>query len=332
MSVLERDGRVTLAERVRLRKWPILVTVVLLVAGMAYSLLWGPVVRHRATWVFPGDIWGAYRSAHFIAWGDVGKRVRGGHAHRHLPRHPAALCSACHAHRKSRYVRELPPLHPAPHRLASARTLRDLDQLHGAVRLGCAGRTPQGLAGTTGRAVCRPGRDPVADSRVLGSSRGRSGPGARGICLGPGARRSVDRCGMAVRRSGRHPASRRAHAPRAARHVGPATSAGVASAFRPACSRAPRHASDCAVPRHRPGSPATTQLPEHRPLHAVDLPRTEARRDREVLRCRRRTGTRSSLCLAPVCSAGGRVVGATGPISSCGRRRGQWPCAASPNR
>lgn len=72
MSVFEGDQRVTLAGRVRLRKWPILVTVVVLVTGMAYSLWWSAVVRDRATWVFPGDIWGAYRSAHFIAWGSLG--------------------------------------------------------------------------------------------------------------------------------------------------------------------------------------------------------------------------------------------------------------------
>jgi len=72
MNMLEGDQRVALAGRVRLRKWPILVTVVVLVTGMAYSLAWGPVVRHRDMWVFPEDIWGAYRSAHFIGWGSLG--------------------------------------------------------------------------------------------------------------------------------------------------------------------------------------------------------------------------------------------------------------------
>ena len=62
----------TLAERMRLRRWPIMVSVVVLVTGMTYCFSWGPVVRHRAMWVFPGDIWGAYRSAHFIAWGSLG--------------------------------------------------------------------------------------------------------------------------------------------------------------------------------------------------------------------------------------------------------------------
>ena len=72
MSMLEGDRREALAGRVRLHKWPILVTILVLATGMAYSLAWGPIVRHRAMWVFPEDIWGAYRSAHFIGWGSLG--------------------------------------------------------------------------------------------------------------------------------------------------------------------------------------------------------------------------------------------------------------------
>ena len=70
--MLERDRRAALAGRVRQRKWPILVTAVVLLTGMAYCLAWGPVVRHQGSWVVPGDIWSAYRSAHFIAWGSFG--------------------------------------------------------------------------------------------------------------------------------------------------------------------------------------------------------------------------------------------------------------------
>jgi hypothetical protein len=72
MRMLDGARREVRAGRVRLRKWPILVTVMVLATGMAYSLAWGPVVRHRAVWVFPEDIWGAYRSAHFIGWGSLG--------------------------------------------------------------------------------------------------------------------------------------------------------------------------------------------------------------------------------------------------------------------
>jgi hypothetical protein len=58
--------------RVRRRSWPIAVTVLSLATGMAYGLLWAPLVRHTQTWLAPGDIWGAYRSAAFIGWGDLG--------------------------------------------------------------------------------------------------------------------------------------------------------------------------------------------------------------------------------------------------------------------
>jgi len=39
---------------------------------MAFCLLWAPLVRHTHGWLVPWDIWGAYRSAHFIGWGDLG--------------------------------------------------------------------------------------------------------------------------------------------------------------------------------------------------------------------------------------------------------------------
>jgi hypothetical protein len=41
-------------------------------ATMAYSLLWGPLVRHHSYWVAPGDIWGTLRTAQFVGWGDIG--------------------------------------------------------------------------------------------------------------------------------------------------------------------------------------------------------------------------------------------------------------------
>ena len=69
--VLDGVGR-GLAARLRRRSWPLAVTVVSLVTGMAYCLLWGPLVRHTQSWIVPWDIWGAYRSAHFVGWGDLG--------------------------------------------------------------------------------------------------------------------------------------------------------------------------------------------------------------------------------------------------------------------
>jgi hypothetical protein len=70
-AALDGNGR-GLAARLRRRSWPLAVTVVSLVTGMTYCLLWGPLVRHTQSWIVPWDIWGAYRSAHFIGWGDLG--------------------------------------------------------------------------------------------------------------------------------------------------------------------------------------------------------------------------------------------------------------------
>jgi hypothetical protein len=60
------------AGRLVRRKWPIVVTVAVLVTGMAYGLWWPTVVRHHDYWLYSGDIWSAYRSAHYIGWGAFG--------------------------------------------------------------------------------------------------------------------------------------------------------------------------------------------------------------------------------------------------------------------
>jgi hypothetical protein len=60
------------SSRIVRREWPLLCSAGVVASGMAYGLLWAPVVRHQNQWIDPGDIWGAYRSAHFIAWGAFG--------------------------------------------------------------------------------------------------------------------------------------------------------------------------------------------------------------------------------------------------------------------
>jgi hypothetical protein len=61
-------------ERARRRSWPIAVTVLSVVTGMVYSVVWGPTLYHShfGEWTVPGDIWSAFRSAQFIGWGDLG--------------------------------------------------------------------------------------------------------------------------------------------------------------------------------------------------------------------------------------------------------------------
>ena len=54
------------------RRWPGIAALVVVAVGMAYSLLWGVVVQHGSRWVMPGDIWGTYRAAHYVGWGDIG--------------------------------------------------------------------------------------------------------------------------------------------------------------------------------------------------------------------------------------------------------------------
>ncbi len=83
----------------RKRKWPLAIAVIVAVTGMAYSLLWPPVVRHDVVrysshplfhtalsrylerihpvahywyWVTPGDIWGTLRASQTIGWGYLG--------------------------------------------------------------------------------------------------------------------------------------------------------------------------------------------------------------------------------------------------------------------
>ncbi len=71
-EVESHAARHPVRDRLKRRQWPVLVTVLFVVCGMAYSLWWGPVVRHHSYWIVPGDIWSTLRSAHFIGWGDLG--------------------------------------------------------------------------------------------------------------------------------------------------------------------------------------------------------------------------------------------------------------------
>ena len=57
------------------RKWPVVATLCHVTAGMVFSFLWMPLTQTGMWahyWLVPGDIWGVYRAAHFIGWGDYG--------------------------------------------------------------------------------------------------------------------------------------------------------------------------------------------------------------------------------------------------------------------
>jgi hypothetical protein len=84
------DALVAAARR---RIVPIVCMVAIVATTMAYSLLWGPLVAHSA-WITPGDIWGTFRTAQFVAWGDIGDVYSSGGALVSLPGISIALAPA----------------------------------------------------------------------------------------------------------------------------------------------------------------------------------------------------------------------------------------------
>ena len=53
----------------RRRATPIACTLMVLVAGMALSLLWVLLVDHVSGWLAPPDLWQTFRAAHMVGWG-----------------------------------------------------------------------------------------------------------------------------------------------------------------------------------------------------------------------------------------------------------------------
>ena len=56
-----------LFQRFKGRAFAVGVSVLVVVLGMAYTLFWGPLVRHTSVWVTPGDFWATYGLP--ITWG-----------------------------------------------------------------------------------------------------------------------------------------------------------------------------------------------------------------------------------------------------------------------
>ena len=49
---------------------PVLLTLAVVLSGMAYSIWWPAVVRHQGWyWAQPQDFWATYRDAHLVGWG-----------------------------------------------------------------------------------------------------------------------------------------------------------------------------------------------------------------------------------------------------------------------
>jgi len=62
----------------RSRLVPLVLIAATVATVMAYSLLWGPLVLHHPDWLVKGDIWGTFRTAQFVSWGDIGDVYRSG--------------------------------------------------------------------------------------------------------------------------------------------------------------------------------------------------------------------------------------------------------------
>jgi hypothetical protein len=54
------------------RKWPFIMTGITVVAGILYTLFWNELVHHAPVWALGGDVWGVWRAAHYVGWGDPG--------------------------------------------------------------------------------------------------------------------------------------------------------------------------------------------------------------------------------------------------------------------
>lgn len=65
-------GVSTLAGPTIYRKNVLAAMAAVAVSGMAYTLLWAPILLHVNVWIVPGDIWGTFRDAHMIGWGGEG--------------------------------------------------------------------------------------------------------------------------------------------------------------------------------------------------------------------------------------------------------------------
>ncbi len=56
----------------RRRAVPLAVAAAVVGLGLLFTFLWDPLVHHSPTWVDQSDLWGIFRGAHYVAWGDLG--------------------------------------------------------------------------------------------------------------------------------------------------------------------------------------------------------------------------------------------------------------------
>jgi hypothetical protein len=66
------ESRVPWVEQVTLRKWPLIVASLMVIVGLAFMLAWIPLRYHQSSWYTGDDLWGIFRSAHYVGWGFLG--------------------------------------------------------------------------------------------------------------------------------------------------------------------------------------------------------------------------------------------------------------------
>jgi hypothetical protein len=91
---LSGDSAHSLAAAFRRRLVPIVLIAVTVAATMAYTLMWEPEVARHSFWIVPGDLWGTFRTAQFVAWGDIGNVYSSGGGLVSLPGISVALAPA----------------------------------------------------------------------------------------------------------------------------------------------------------------------------------------------------------------------------------------------
>ncbi len=77
LSVAEPAGP-GLSDRIRRRRWPLVMTAVVVATGMAFFFFFDLVVHHAHVWATSGDLWGIYRGAHYVGWGELSGVYSGG--------------------------------------------------------------------------------------------------------------------------------------------------------------------------------------------------------------------------------------------------------------
>ncbi len=80
-----------LAALIRARRWPLITTAILLIAGMVAMFTWYPLTKGSDAWWIPGDVWEVFRSSHYVGWGYLGGVYASGGGVLTLPGFPIVL-------------------------------------------------------------------------------------------------------------------------------------------------------------------------------------------------------------------------------------------------